>query len=207
MNPRIVQTALVLVPKKLQQKAVSKALNRLLFLQVLPHPRTINIHITDLKKQWWLCTDESGFKPLFSRERQADIRVQITFDTLVSLQDGGQLEQALHSGLLNIEANEPDTEILSQALLSITQEQIYHLIDVGYSFLNIPKKNQIDLKTVTFADIKTEKDIDYIRDASLKLEHFNLQEALRLMEVAQQARPNGPFINNKVAEYRRALGL
>ncbi len=51
-----------------------------------------------------------------------------------------------------------------------------------------------------------ERDVDFLRDTAIGLEDTDLEAALRLMLIAQAARPSGPFIGKKVEEYRRRLG-
>lgn len=46
------------------------------------------------------------------------------------------------------------------------------------------------------------KQIDVIRDAALLLEAEHLDKAMALMEIAKEYRPDGPFICNKLDEYR-----
>ena len=47
--------------------------------------------------------------------------------------------------------------------------------------------------------------IDFLRDKALEVESSNLQLAYNLMYIAYQARPSGPFIIKKMAEYKLKL--
>ena len=48
-----------------------------------------------------------------------------------------------------------------------------------------------------------DSDADLLRDLALALEIVDLDKAKRLMEIALLARPTGPFIKQKVEEYRK----
>lgn len=48
-------------------------------------------------------------------------------------------------------------------------------------------------------------DAEYLRDAALKLEDIDLDLSLKLMRLASNARPHGPFIKKKLAEYERSF--
>ena len=55
-----------------------------------------------------------------------------------------------------------------------------------------------------------DKDADVLRDIAVKIENgdpLSLNYALALMELAKRARPDGPFINNKVQEYKKKLSF
>ena len=56
----------------------------------------------------------------------------------------------------------------------------------------------------TFQQVSFE-DIVRIRSAAVKLENLDLKEALRLMEVAARHRPDGPYINARIKEYKEKL--
>jgi len=47
--------------------------------------------------------------------------------------------------------------------------------------------------------------IGLIRDAALNVESIDIQQAHDLMSLAHRLRPNGPFINKKLLEYKRKL--
>jgi len=63
----------------------------------------------------------------------------------------------------------------------------------------------LDIKTVTFEDIKSSFDIDFLRDEALRLEPTDLVLAFKLMSLAYQARPNGSLIKAKFEEYKQLL--
>jgi hypothetical protein len=70
---------------------------------------------------------------------------------------------------------------------------------------NISEKPRPNVDTVNFEDIKGGRDIDFLRDEAIRIENVDLEKALRLMELAHRARPSGPFIKDKVMEYRARL--
>ena len=63
----------------------------------------------------------------------------------------------------------------------------------------------LDVDTVTFEDIKSVHDINFLRDEAVRCESYDLNKACKLMELAYKARPEGPFIKAKLAEYRAKL--
>jgi hypothetical protein len=77
------------------------------------------------------------------------------------------------------------------------QEYILNINEVVNPILNI--------KTVKFDDIKYNFDVDFLRDEAIKLESTNLTLAFKLMSLAHQARPDGPFIEGKCKEYKKQL--
>jgi hypothetical protein len=70
---------------------------------------------------------------------------------------------------------------------------------------NVPEKPHINIDTVNFEDIKSDLDINFLRDEAVRFENIDLEKALRLMELAYRARPDGSFIKKKVMEYRARL--
>ncbi|MGR5270004.1 hypothetical protein ACPV5R_19885 [Vibrio astriarenae] len=208
MNSRLLNAALMLIPNKLQNKAVAKALNYLLpqGALVLDGSRGINLVVADLKRHWCLVKDETGFQPSERKTTSADIIVTADLDTLIAAQKQTELKKALQEQQITIEASQSDREAILEALMNVNQSTLDTLIAHCYAFLRLTPKPRINFKTVTLADIQSPKDVELIRDEAIKLEKSNLSEALRLMEIAQQARPNGPMINKKVQQYRQALG-
>lgn len=79
------------------------------------------------------------------------------------------------------------------------------LYDVTNTSDGILEKPQIDIKTVCFEDIKNNSDIDFLRDEALRIESFDIETAFKLMELANRARPDGPFIKEKLNSYKKIL--
>jgi hypothetical protein len=79
------------------------------------------------------------------------------------------------------------------------------LSQIVYSEAKCLDKIQLNIDTVEFEDIKDSHDIDFLRDEAIRLENIDLEKALRLMELAHRARPDGPHIKNKLMEYRARL--
>lgn len=50
-------------------------------------------------------------------------------------------------------------------------------------------------------------DVDLLRDSAVALESIDLKKSYQLMMIARNARPTGPFINKKIKEYEKALGI
>lgn len=71
----------------------------------------------------------------------------------------------------------------------------------------LKEKNRLD-KIVEFKkrDGKiNEKNVNFLRDLSVKLEKTDLESSLKLMLMAKELRPHGPFINKKIKEYKERL--
>lgn len=208
MNKKILNAALVLTPKKLQNKAVSKALN-FLFVPgsaAFKEGVTLRLELVDLKRSWLVTTGGSGYQPAKSN-LNADITVRAALDVVLAAQDRDRLHSFLRSGEIEVVADPQDKVLLESLLKGLTQAKLDALVARCYGFLKLKPKPRFDIKTVTLAEVKTARDVDWLRDEAVKLETSNLPDALRLMEIAHQARPSGPFIKRKVEEYRSVLAL
>lgn len=206
MNLKLLNAALVLTPKKLQSKAVAKAMNFLFPAGVFPfnHVRTLRLEVTDLKRHWRLKIDSSGCQPEFGK-CDVDVTVRASLDIILAAQDYHQLQASLKNGDIEVIADPQDKALVETALQKVTQARLDSLVERCYAFLKLKPKPRFDINSVTLAEIKTARDVDWLRDEAVKLETSNLPDALRLMEIAHQARPSGPFIKRKVEEYRSVL--
>lgn len=63
----------------------------------------------------------------------------------------------------------------------------------------------LDVENVKLSDIIYPFEVDYLRDEALKLESTNLELAFKLMSLAYQSRPEGPYIRSKLEEYKQRL--
>lgn len=206
MNKKIINATLMLIPKRFQIKAVSKALNFLLSQgkAVFKDGTILRFEVTDLNKIWLLKVVSTGYQSA-DEKSQADITVRAALDVVLASQDRDQLHQFLRSGEIEVVADPQDKAVLESALKTLTQAKLDALVARCYGFLKLKPKPRFDIKTVTLAEVKTARDVDWLRDEAVKLETSNLSDALRLMEIAHQARPSGPFIKRKVEEYRTVL--
>lgn len=208
MNIKILNAALFLTPKNLQNKAVSKALNFLFVPGAAAFKEdvvTLRLEVVDLKRSWLVITDGSGYQPAKNNLNAADITVRAPLDVVLAAQDRDELHSFLRSGEIEVLAEEQDKSVLISLLKSLSQAKLDALVARCYGFLKLKPKPRFDIKTVTLAEVKTAKDVDWLRDEAVKLESSNLSDALRLMEIAHQARPGGPFIKRKIEEYHNAL--
>jgi hypothetical protein len=73
-------------------------------------------------------------------------------------------------------------------------------IDKGVSLIDILYQSHVSSKKYL-----TEEDINRIRDAAVLLESLNINMSYYLMNLALEARPHGPYIKNKVTEYKTLL--
>lgn len=62
-----------------------------------------------------------------------------------------------------------------------------------------------EMMLLRIEDIKNPIDIDFIRDIAIENEHVDIKLSFHLMKLAHEARPQGPFIKKKLAEYEKAL--
>jgi hypothetical protein len=208
MNIKIIKAALKIIPNSLQQKAIASAFN-VLFVHKAKLPtesKRIKITISEFNKSWFITLNNGVFSPL-KAEKQSDVDICFSADvnTILSLQYKHKLTEALNTGKLSVIANSSNTQQFTDAIHSIQQPHIDHLVTQGYAFLRMNPYGHFKLHTVTIRDIKKPLDIDYLRDEALKLESNNLPLALKLMTLAHQARPEGPFITQKVQEYQLRL--
>lgn len=90
-----------------------------------------------------------------------------------------------------------------QNKVSSIANDILSAITEPVASLQINKKFNVD--TVNFNDIKNGLDIDFLRDEAVRIESFEIENALKLMELAHRGRPEGPFIKAKLIEYRAKL--
>jgi hypothetical protein len=208
MNSKIIKTALKIVPNFLQQKAIAAAFN-LVFVHKAKLPsgsKRIQVTISEFDKSWFITLNNAVFSPLkASHDSKIDIRLEADIATLLRAQDKRGLTEALKSGKLKVIADQENTQPFIEAIHSIQQPHIDHLITQGYAFLRMNPYGHIHFNTVTINDIKKPLDIDYIRDQALKLESNDLPMALKLMTLAHQARPEGPFIKQKLHDYQLRL--
>ncbi|WP_298942612.1 hypothetical protein [uncultured Psychromonas sp.] len=206
MKKIIISTALALTPSSLQSKALCKALNYIFAHHELSkfNHKIINIKVNGLKKSWSVIHQSSTFRPIKSRE--FNLEVSIDFDTAINLQNKEVILAALHKGQINFEGEHELITAMTRVLSNLDDKRLSEISERLFSFLKIKNESKkIDIKTVTLKDLKNKNDVDFIRDAAVKLEKTNLPKALSLMLLAQQARPNGPFINNKVLQYKTLL--
>lgn len=208
MNKKILNAALILTPQRLQGKAIVKALDFLFPLGEFHFDdfRILKLEIIDLKRSWIVKVNPDGVKSVPVHEKNnADIILRARLDVILNSQEKSQLLSSLRNGEIEVSANCNDKNIIISSLNKLSQERLDGLRERSYSFFKIKQNPRFDIKTVTFDKLKTDRDIDWIRDQALKLESNNPSEALRLMELAYQARPNGPLIKKKVEEYRDAI--
>lgn len=207
MNKKILNTVLVLTPHKLQNKAVAKALNFLFPLNALSFSdsRVMKLEVADLNRQWLVKVDSGRYHSV-PASKTADITISASLPVIVASQDYHELQAALNNGQIEISADKQDTLTVEAALQSLSQKKLDALVERCYAFFKLKPKPRFDIKSVSIEEIKSARDIDWLRDEAVKLESTDLSGALRLMELAHQARPTGPFIKRKVEEYRLALG-
>ncbi|MDG3088640.1 hypothetical protein P7F88_22285 [Vibrio hannami] len=200
MNNKLLLAALTIIPKRFQIKALSKSI-QFLFKDELKQIESgsISLYLKDIDKSWTveLFPEQKG--------KQSVIKVNTSFESVVRMQRKAELIRALENGELEISTSVQDREVLVSALYALEQAKIEALIDKCYSFLHIKRPPRLDIYKVVPEDIKDDLDIDFLRDEALRMEASDKTLALRLMELALEARPNGPLIRKKVLQYRAEL--
>jgi len=63
----------------------------------------------------------------------------------------------------------------------------------------------LDINTVKSENVKYSFDVDFLRDEALRVESIDLKLAYKLMSLAHEARPHGPYIKDKYNEYKQQL--
>ncbi|MGY5449823.1 hypothetical protein ACVFI8_02560 [Agarivorans sp. MS3-6] len=208
MNKIILTAAIRLLPNKLQSRAVSKALNYVISAQSLDSSKvtSLAINIIDLKKSWRFSVSSRGFEPVNDSSTYSGlVTVAASLLTFHSIQTKQDLIKALDVGELVVSGETAEKEYVVSVLKAVDAHKITSLIGHGYSFLRIKRPEKWTIHNVTLQDIKGPADVDFLRDEALRLESTNLELALKLMGIAQQARPKGTLISRKVEEYRAAL--
>lgn len=60
-------------------------------------------------------------------------------------------------------------------------------------------------ESIQAGDERLEDEVEFLRDLAISLEDTDLEQARRIMAIAQRGRPGGPFINLKLLEYDKRL--
>ncbi len=113
----------------------------------------------------------------------------------------------LHFNFKNID--EVEDRIINKAFLFT--DSINKLLKDKFNLFTYEYTNRIELDnnlpTTNKAPTKkySIKDANLLRDTAIMLEKADPSKALSLMLLAQQARPDGTYINNKVKEYKAQL--
>ncbi|MDB3936090.1 hypothetical protein N9383_05165 [Granulosicoccus sp.] len=94
-----------------------------------------------------------------------------------------------------------ESKIFNDAVDQICNQLIDIINDNGFE----RKYRHIDFETVQLEDVKGDEDIDRLRDEALRVEKTDLKKSIRLMSIAQEARPDGPLIKAKLQEYLKLL--
>jgi len=206
MKKAVVKTALAVLPNSIQYKALCKALNYLLPYDTCPFKKgtVLKLNVFDIKKAWLVECGESGYvKSDFPVE---DVELRASFETLVECKQKSYIETSLNDGSILILGEQHLIDEATKLLLNLTQAKLDSLMEYFLVFMKIKKAKKVESKSIIqLSDLKTEHDIDQVRDRAINLEHTDLKLACELMELAHKARPNGPFIKEKLDSYRAKL--
>jgi len=207
MKKAIIATTLKFIPKAFQYKALCKALNYIIVghdISLLTG-QVIKLTITDLKVSWYVIYHEKHFS--LSKNQHVNLEIQTDLKTVTNFQRKNVIVDAIkHNGIQFL--GEPQLVDVMQAFLyQINENRLASLSSHLFSFLKLKSSQPIrlDINNVQLSDLKSALDIDFIRDQAVLLEKTDLNKALSLMELAHKARPDGPFITQKVIAYKKAL--
>lgn len=210
MKKTLISTALRFVPKTVQYKALCKALNYLFEHHNLSdlNNKVIKLNVSDLKKSWLLTYTEQGFTG--TAQRKADIELKTKFAIAFKVHNKAEIVGALNNDDIKLIGEPALAGVVKSNLRELDEKRLKSLSNHLFSFLNLKSKQPVepaplDINNITADDLVTPSNIDFIRDEAIKLEQTDLQKALSLMLLAQQARPNGKVINNKVKDYQAKL--
>lgn len=210
MKKTLISTALRLVPKSVQYKALCKALNYLFEHHDLSDlkNKVVRLNVSDLKKSWLLTYTEQGFTG--TNQRKADIELKTKFAIAFKVHNKAEIVEALNNEDIKLIGEQGLVVVITNNLKALDEKRLKSLSNHLFSFLNLKSKQPVepaplDINNITADDLATPSNIDFIRDEAIKLEQTDLQKALSLMLLAQQARPNGKVINNKVKDYQAKL--
>ncbi len=210
MKKTLISTALRFVPKSVQYKALCKALNYLFEQHNLNDlkNKVVKLNVSDLKKSWLLTYTEQGFTG--TTQRKADIELKTKFAVAFKVHNKAEIVDALNNEDIKLIGEQGLVDVITNNLKALDEKRLKSLSNHLFSFLNLKSKQPVepaplDINNITANDLATPSNIDFIRDEAIKLEQTDLQKALSLMLLAQQARPNGKVINNKVKDYQAKL--
>ncbi|WP_166372402.1 hypothetical protein [Psychromonas sp. SA13A] len=205
MKKTLIATTLRIIPKTLQNKALCKALNYALAKENLSalQDQIIKLNVNDLKRSWFVTYDGIAFIP--TKKRKTTLEIKTKFNTAMQLGNKDVIINALQQGDIELIGEGELVEATHGYLSRLDSDRLDNISSHLFSFLNIKTKPRLDINSVQLNDLKNNADVDFIRDEALKIEKTDLKKALSLMTLAHQARPNGPFIKQKVAEYQNKL--
>lgn len=225
MKKAILSTSLKLIPNVIQYKALTKALNYLFrdqpdmarFAGVI-----VSFKLTDARRVWTFSCDGREFSQYKKKKSKVNVTCLMRSDIALALHSKEEVVRAITEGDILFEGEPSYIDNIIALLYGLEVNKVENLVDSLRSFLRLKpvvreqplfsdvlRKRAanlgIDLATVTAEQVKTKETVDLVRDAAIVLEKSDLKEALRLMRLAKSARPTGPVICRKVAEYEQAL--
>lgn len=225
MKKAILSTSLKLIPKAMQYKALTKALNYLFRDQAgMVHfdGMVVSFKLTDIRSVWTFECDGRAFSQQKKKKSPVDVTCAFRSEVALALHSKQEVIRALEQGDIKLVGESEHIEAVMSLLLGLQPSKVDSLVDHLRSFLRlkpIERKSQIfssalqqramdlgvNLHAITFDQINSSTAVDLVRDAAVELEATDLQESLRLMEIAKQKRPTGPLICRKVEQYRALL--
>ena len=225
MKKAILSTSLKLIPNVIQYKALTKALNYLFrgqadvsgFAGVI-----VSFKLTDARRVWTFSCDGQEFSQYKKKKSKVDVTCLMRSDIALALHSKEEVIRAITAGDIMFEGEASYIDNIKALLYGLDEAKVENLVDSLRSFLRLKpivreqslfgdslKKRAaalgVDLKTINASQVNNVDTVNLVRDAAITLEKTDLKEALRLMKLAKLARPAGPVICRKVAEYEKRL--
>lgn len=210
MRTMIVAAGLKIIPQTLQHKAIIKALNFLFSKSVFQFdtPFKLTVEIEDLKKSWHFKQYSSGFDIYKTTDTKLEsFIVKSTLQTLLNCKSKFDLLRHVANKDVILKGEEAYVSFWMTTIMSLSHQDYERLIEQFYLTFRITRPNSVRLNVdlIEIADIRSDEDLEYIRDEALRLEEVDLVSAYKLMSIAKIYRPDGPLISQKFEEFQNRL--
>lgn len=203
---KLIITALKIMPYSIKSIAMAKALNKIKSKKINDLDSiVIELNILDLKEKWIVRYHEDKFITAKGLHPSVKISTKLVFLSTVASKQ--HIFNGIEKNKISILCNESDYTLIISLLESIDDASFSKLIKSIYRKLKISHllPERFNLDQISIEEIKSDTDIEYLRDKAIYLEKENLPLAEKLMSLAHQARPDGPVIKQKLDEYRQRL--
>lgn len=213
MKKKMISATLKFTPRIFQYKVLCKVLNYICIGHSLIkfENKIIKLTVIELDRSWFVKCEKGHFK--YCKSHKATLEINIKLDTALNLKSKAVILNALSCGDIKLRGDTSLVAITHHLLTKLDEKRLETISTSLSSFFKLKTTKtvisvnhaQLGIEAVQLSDLHNDLDVNFIRDEAIKCEKTNLKKALHLMLLAQQARPNGPFISNKVSEYKRLL--
>lgn len=203
---KFIITAIKIIPHSIKSMAMAKALNKVTPKEIIPSsPIIIEFDISDIKEKWTVQYNENKF--ITAKGLHPSIKISTRLDFLSTVASKQHIFNGIDENKISITCSELDYTLMMTLFKDIDDANFSKLIKSIYRKLKISHllPERFNLEQISIEEIKSDTDIEYLRDKAISLENDNLPLAEKLMSLAHQARPEGPVIKQKLDEYRLRL--